>query len=84
MKQKTAMTEHIESMQRFIQEHDVKDIDQYPGAMAITILEYAIEDAKRKLALEKEQVEQAFVDGVDSGSLMDSNTYYQDTYVAGK
>ena len=37
----------------------------------------AIEWAK---AMEKEQMEQAFVDGVDSGSLIDANTYYQKTY----
>ena len=31
-------------------------------------------------AMEKEQIEQAFVDGVDSGSLMAANTYYNKTY----
>lgn len=39
---------------------------------------------KHAKAMEKEQIEQAFVDGVDSGSLMDANTYYQKTYGGNK
>jgi hypothetical protein len=85
MKQKTAMTELIELMQQFIEKHDVKDIDQYPGAMAITILEYVIEDAKSKLALEKKQIEDAY-ENIENHDGFDSYptglAYYNDKFVS--
>lgn len=31
-------------------------------------------------AMEREQIEQAFVDGVDSGLLSDADNYYNETY----
>lgn len=83
MKKQTAMAQHIESMQRFIEEHSVKDIDKYPGAMAITILQYAIEDAKLKLALEKEQIADAY-ENIENHNGFDSyptgEAYYNETY----
>ena len=36
------------------------------------------------LEQERKQIEQAFVDGVDSGSLFDANNYYNETYKGGK
>ena len=39
-----------------------------------------LSEMKSCLNEEKEQIEQAFVDGVDSGSLMAANTYYQKIY----
>ena len=36
------------------------------------------------LEQERKQIEQAFVDGVDSGSLFDANNYYNETYKGGE
>lgn len=35
-------------------------------------------------AMEREQIEQAFVDGVDSGLLSDADNYYTETYKGGE
>jgi len=40
-------------------------------------------DFAKALELEKQQIEQAFVDGVDSGLLSDADNYYNETYKGG-
>ena len=87
MNQKTAMTEHIEWIEKFVNEHNVFDMDAYPGWMAIRVMEYIIEDAKNKLALEKEQIEQAY-ENIENHNDFDSyengEAYYNDKFVCDK
>jgi hypothetical protein len=83
MKQKTAMAQHIEWLEKFVKDHDVKDLDYYPGHMAISVIEYVIEDAKNKLALEKEQIEDAY-ENIENHNGFDSyptgEAYYNDKF----
>lgn len=87
MKQKTAMTQHIEWIEKFIEEHNVFNMDKYPGWMALNVMQYIIEDAKNKLALEKEQIEEAY-ENIENHNDFDSyengEAYYNDKFVIAK
>lgn len=56
MKKKTEMQKFIESLEDFVEKHNVKNIDKYPGSMAISLIEVIIEEAKTKLELERKQI----------------------------
>jgi hypothetical protein len=83
MKQKTALTQHIECIEQFLEKYNVKEIDQYPGYLAITLIELILVDAKSKLALEKEQIEDAY-ENIENHNGFDSyrtgEAYYNDKF----
>lgn len=77
MKQQTAMMEHIEWLQEVI---DISHSQNVPPNV-IKALEYVIEGAKAKLQMEKEQIVDAWMDGME-GILhkIAAEKYYNETY----
>jgi hypothetical protein len=72
MKQKTAMQLAIE---------DIEDLfeDEQSGAMILARMQ-VIKRLEFRLTTEKEQIEEAFMAGVENFSLDDVNLYYQQKY----
>ncbi len=79
MRKKTEMQKFVESLEDFVEKHNVKNIDKYPGSMAISLIEVIIEEAKKRLESEKEQIMEAFLDGYRSHPYM-AEQYYNQTY----
>ena len=79
MRKKTEMQKFVESLEDFVEKHNVKNIDKYPGSMAISLIEVIIEEAKKRLESEKEQIMEAFLDGYRSHPYM-AEQYYKETY----
>jgi hypothetical protein len=79
MRKKTEMQKFVESLEDFVEKHNVKNIDKYPGSMAISLIEVIIEEAKKRLESEKEQIMEAFLDGYRSHPYM-AKQYYKETY----
>jgi hypothetical protein len=68
MSKQTAVEWLIKEIQRIPLEHRMEKSHLYMHAMKMEI----------------EQIEQAFVDGVDSGSLSDANDYFAKTFKGGQ
>lgn len=83
MKKKTEMQKFVESLEDFVEKHNVNNIDKYPGAMAISLIEWIIEDAKTRLESEKHQIMEAFLDGYKSHPYM-AESYFNETYEGDK
>jgi len=79
MKKKTEMQKFVESLEDFVEKHNVKNVDKYPGSMAITLIEVIIEEAKTRLESEKQQIMEAFLDGYRSHPYM-AESYFNETY----
>ena len=79
MKKKTEMQKFVESLEDFVQKHNVKNIDKYPGSAAISIIEVIIEEAKKRLESEKHQIMEAFLDGYRSHPYR-AESYFNEKY----
>lgn len=92
MKKKTEMQKFVESLEDFVDKHNVKNIDKYPGSMAISLIEVIIEEAKKRLESEKHQIMEAYMKAklehidtlglnpVKNKIIKVSEDYYNETY----